>query len=105
MRRNGKLALAQCVVFCLVVLLNAVAVYGGSLQQEFEALCVHTQAGEDLSLEKLQELVTECDQLKKKIEESSDEKKKLLLFRLKKCRNFLAYLVELKEGENSGSPK
>jgi len=68
-------------------------------------LCVHTQEAENFSLEKLQELLTECDQLLKKIEESNDAKKKLLLFRLKKCRNFLAYIIELKQGNNTNNTK
>ena len=93
MRRKAKLALAQVAVTCLVVLLAAAVVYGGTLQEEFDRLCVHTQEAESLSLEKLQELLKECDQLQKSIEESSEEKKKLLLFRLKKCRNFFSYII------------
>jgi len=103
MRRKGKLA--QTVVICLIILLGAAVVHGGSLQEDFDKLCVHTQEAESLSLERLQELVTECDQLQKRIEESSDQKKKLLLFRLNKCRNFLAYMIELKKGDSSGSPQ
>ena len=101
MRRKKKLA--QTVVICLIVLFGAAVVQGGSLQEDFDKLCVHTQDAESLPLERLQELVTECDQLKKRIEESNDGKKKLLLFRLNKCRNFLAYMVELKTEDNSGS--
>lgn len=101
MRRKRKLV--QTVVICLIVLFGAAVVQGGSLQEDFDKLCVHTQDAESLSLERLQELVTECDQLKKRIEESDDVKKKLLLFRLNKCRNFLAYMVELKTEDSSGS--
>ena len=43
--------------------------------------------------------MAECDQLQKKIEASDDEQKKLLLFRLKKCRDFLVYIAELKQLE------
>ena len=74
-----------------------------SLQEEFDQLCVYTQDAESLSLEKLHELVAGCDQLQKKIEGSDDEKKKLLLFRLNKCRNFFVYIIELKEGDKSGT--
>jgi predicted PurR-regulated permease PerM len=105
MRRNGKLARVKTFVTCLIVLFASALVYGGSLQEEFDRLCVHTQEAESLSLEKLQELVTECDQLLKKIEESNDEMKKHLLFRLNKCRNFLAYMVELKQEANLSSPQ
>jgi len=103
MKRRGKLALAQSVFACLVVLFASYNVYAGSLQDEFDRLCVHTQDAESLPLEQLQELVAECDQLKQKIEQSDDAKKKLLLFRLEKCRNFLEYIVELRQEDNSGS--
>ena len=103
MKRIRKIKLAQIIVSCLIVLFTFSMVYGESLQEEFDRLCIHTQDAESLSLEKLHELVAECDQLQKKIEESNDEKKKLLLFRLKKCRDFLAYMIELKEMENPDS--
>ena len=103
MRRNGKFALVRTLVICLIVLFTSAAVFGASLQEEFDTLCVHTQDAENLSLERLQELVAECDQLQKKIEASDDPKKKLLLFRLKKCRDFLAYIIELKKPENPSS--
>ena len=102
MRRKKKLV--QTFVICLIFLFGATVVHGGSLQEDFDKLCVHTQEAESLTLERLQELVTECGQLQKRVEESDDRKKKLLLFRLKKCCNFLAYMVELKKGDNSGSP-
>jgi hypothetical protein len=103
MRTKRILVLAQIIVTCLLVLFTFTMVHGESLQEEFESLCVHTQDAESLSMERLQELVAECDLLQKKIEASNDEKKKLLLFRLKKCRDFLAYIIELKQVENSSS--
>ena len=103
MRRKRKLI--QTVVICLIVLFGAAIVQGGSLQEDFDKLCVHTQDAESLSLERLQELVTECDRLKERIEESNDPKKKLLLFRLNKCRNFLAYMLELRKADSSDSPQ
>jgi len=86
----------KTVVACLIVLMTSVTVYGVSLQEKFDTLCVYTQDTESLPLEKLHELVTDCDQLQKEIEASDDPKKKLLLFRLNKCRNFFAYVIELK---------
>lgn len=105
MKRNGEKSLAQFVITCLIVLLASVAVYAGTLKEEFDNLCVNTQDAESLSVEKLQELVTECDQLKTKIEQSNDRQKKLLLFRLNKCRNFLAYIIDHKQGDKSSSPQ
>ena len=102
MRGNGKIILLRTLVVSLLVLFTSVVTYGGTLQEEFDRLCVHTQDAESLSLERLQDLVAECDQLQKKIEASDDEKKKLLLFRLKKCRDFLAYVLELKQIDKQG---
>ena len=85
---------------CLLLQFTSAVVYGDSLQEEFDGICIHTQEAESLSLEKLQELVAACDQLQKKIEASDDEKKKVLLFRLKKCCNFFAYMIELKSSQN-----
>jgi hypothetical protein len=95
------MALTQNIVAFLLIILSSTLAYAGSLQEEFDQLCVHTQEAEKLSLENLQELLTECDQLQKKIENSNDEKKKLLLFRLNKCRNFLVYVIDLKKGNDS----
>jgi Tfp pilus assembly protein PilO len=95
------MALTQIVVAFLLIILSSALAYAGSLQEEFDQLCVHTQEAESLSLEKLQELLTECDQLQKKIEDSNDEKKKLLLFRLNKCRNFFVYVIDLKQGSGT----
>jgi hypothetical protein len=95
------MALTQIVVAFLLIILSSALAYAGSLQEEFDQLCVHTQEAESLSLEKLQELLTECDQLQKKIEDSNDEKKKLLLFRLNKCRNFFVYVIDLKQSSGT----
>ena len=103
MKRKGKPALVHAVALGLLVMFTSVMAYGATLQEEFEQLCVHTQEAESLSLEKLQELLKECDQLQKTIDESNDAKKKLLLFRLKKCRNFFVYNIELKERGDSSS--
>jgi hypothetical protein len=105
MRRNGKLVLLQTVLACLLVMLASAVVYGSSLQEEFDKICVHTQDAESLSLEKLQELITKADQLQKALEVSNDPKKKLLLFRLSKCRNFFSYVIDLKQEGNSSSPQ
>ena len=59
MKRKGLLLLPQTVITCLIVLFTSAVVYGASLQEEFDKLCIYTQEAESLSLEKLQKLVTE----------------------------------------------
>ena len=103
MRRKAKPAFSKIMAIglsCMLILLSNVVSHGQSLQEEFDSLCIHTQDAEDLSLEKLQELVMQCDSLQKKIAESNDEKKKVLLFRLKKCCDFLTYVMEIKQSGN-----
>jgi len=102
--REEHLMLVQCIVVFLLILVAPVVGYGASLQEEFEALCVHTQEAEDLPPQTLRDLLAQCDQLQKKIEQSNDAKKKVLLFRLKKCRSFFSYIIEVKQpGNSSGS--
>jgi hypothetical protein len=95
------------VVFMAFAMLLSPAspIRAATLQEKFDALCINTQDAESLPLEKLQALVAECDKLKEAIEQSSDPKKKVLLFRLKKCRNFLAFIVETKQNPSAGSSK
>lgn len=90
--RNGVF-----VMIALMLLSPGNPVRAASLQEEFDALCIHTQAAESLPLVELRELVAECDKLREEIEQSNDPKKKVLLFRLNKCRNFLAFIVATKE--------
>lgn len=91
------------IVFSLVLL--PVPAQAASLQEEFDAICIHTQGADKLSLDKLQGLVSQCDELRQTIEKSNDPKKKVLLFRLKKCRDFLAFMVESKKGNSTVPPK
>ena len=105
MTGNLKLAASKTITALLIVLASTTFLYGGTLQEDFDRLCIFTQEAESLSLEKLAQLVAECDQLKKRIEESDYEKKKVLLFRLEKCRNFFAYIIELKQSGNTTNLK
>ena len=61
---------------CMLILLSAVASHCQSLQEEFDSLCIHTQEAENLSVEELQELVTECDHLQKNLQKLMMKKRK-----------------------------
>lgn len=87
-----------CVVFMVVALLVlAGPLRAASLQEEFDAICIHTQGAEGLSIKKLQGLISQSDKLREAIEKSNNPKKKVLLFRLNKCRNFFEFMVETKQ--------
>ena len=72
-----------------------------NLEATFNELCGRTDIAESLSVEELTTMVAECDTLEEKITNSSHPKKKILLFRLKKCRNFLDFMVQTKQLESS----
>jgi len=74
---------------------------GTSWKTEFEAICVHTIEAPGLSTERVRELVDESDRLMKTIEKVNDPRKKVYLFRLKKCRNFFQYILESRAAEDS----
>ena len=105
MSRKKTFMVTQTVVTCLIVLFASTFVHGESLQEEVDTLSGHTLEADSLSMDRLQEFLTECDQLQKKIAASDDEKKKLLMFRLKKNCDFFAYIVELKKVKNSSNSK
>ena len=79
------------------LLLCSVMVQAATWQEDFERLCGATETADSLSVEELQSLVAECDTLLETIDKQADKQKKIYLFRLKKCRNFFAYLVSLKD--------
>lgn len=67
---------------------------GGSWKTEFEEICVHTNEAPSLSTERVRQLINESNRLLKTIEKGKDPRKKVYLFRLKKCRNFFQYILE-----------
>ena len=76
---------------------------GGSWKEDFERLCSLMEEASGLPDGKLTELIEESDHLLKTIEKLDDPQKKIYLFRLKKCRNFFVYSLELKEFNKSKS--
>ena len=80
--------------------MNATGEDHAQLEKTFTELCNQAANAEAFTIEKLTEMVAEADTLKEKLENSSHPKKKNLLFRLKKCRNFLAFIIETKQLES-----
>jgi hypothetical protein len=68
-------------------------------KQEFEDVCGQTQIGDQLEAKELQGLVARCDALKVRMEKLSDPERKVMLSRLKRCRDFFAYLLQIKENK------
>jgi hypothetical protein len=71
--------------------------------EEFEYICSKVEMGDSLSIEDLKSLIERADALLKTLENVNEPSKKIYIFRLKKCKAFFEYLIELK-GSNSGNP-
>jgi hypothetical protein len=66
---------------------------------EFEDICVQTMDSQSLSVEELQALVERCEKLIPVIEQSTYVKKKVYLFRIKKCKELFQYMIEVNQKE------
>jgi hypothetical protein len=84
-------------------LLIAVPAAAVEWREDFERLCAGIETAEGMSSEELEGAVKECDKLLKTLEEIDNPKKKMFIFRLKKCRNFYQYSIDLKEGKGMGA--
>ena len=78
-----------------------------SLESEFQSICSHTDSAAELPAAELTSLIEESDRLLEALAASALPQKKVLIFRLKKCRNLFRYLLDVREtgesDESSGS--
>jgi len=73
--------------------------------EDFDKICGQAEAADSLPTARLKELVMESDKLLEVIEAGNDPRKKVYIFRLKKCRNLFVYIMDLRESEGSAGPK
>ena len=66
-------------------------------QDSFDRICAITAESENLTIDQLNDLINESDVLLLKIEADNVPKKKLYLIRLKRCRNFLVFMRDVKQ--------
>jgi len=71
---------------------------------DFDAICAQAESAESLPTPKLKELIAESDKLLGVIEAGNDPKKKVYIFRLKKCRSLFAYIIDLRETKSVPEP-
>jgi hypothetical protein len=69
-------------------------------QESFDRICAITADSEKLTIDQLNDLITESEELLLWIEANDIPKKKVYLIRLKKCRNFLAFMRDVKRDSN-----
>ena len=68
-----------------------------NFETAFNELCGQTENTETLTVEEITLMIVQCDLLKEKITQSTHPKKKVFLFRLKKCRDFLDFMIQTKQ--------
>lgn len=77
--------------------------YAQDWHEEFDSICSKVETGDTLSVEEIRSLIERSEVLLKKIETIDDPSKKVYIFRLKKCKEFFEYLVELKKSTSDKS--
>lgn len=88
------------ILVMLTLIIPSVAL-SADWEDEFEDICSKAGDADSYSIEELQALIDRSDKLLKKIKASDNRRKKIFIMRLKKCRNFFAFTIEVKQGENS----
>lgn len=84
----------------LLLLFFGFTAYASDWHEEFETLCSQSEKADSMSVEELKTTITRVEALVPVVESSDDAKKKVYLFRLKKCLDFLQYMVELKDSKD-----
>jgi hypothetical protein len=89
--------LYRAIVGLLFVCLLGVPGAAGDWHAEFDELCSKVEVLDDMGIEEIEALVQRADKLLPLIEASDDTKKKVYIFRLKKCRAMFDYTMRLKQ--------
>lgn len=66
-------------------------------KEEFERICGQTEAATSLTREELDHLLAQSDELLETLERLKLPEAKVYVFRLKRCRSFFQYALELRE--------
>ncbi len=92
-----KLFLPVTAILISMTLLPCRYGYADSWHMDFDRICGSVSSGENLSTKSLYDLIEESGHLEKIIAKSNHPAKKVYLFRLKKCRAFFKYLIDMRE--------
>lgn len=86
----------KLVVFALLLAVgNASATAVDPIVEAFERLCGATEKADSLPAAELKNHIAGCDALLETLNTADRPDKKILIFRLKKCRELFDYLLEL----------
>jgi hypothetical protein len=64
---------------------------------EYDTVCSKTDVAMTLSNEELNELITQCDRLKPRVEAEEDSTRKVYLRRLQMCRDLYKFVLEARK--------
>ena len=68
-------------------------------KEEFERICMQTEVAGTLPAEQLRKLISDSDKLIDRLSRIKDPQAKIYIFRLGSCREFFAYMLQLKVPE------
>ncbi len=84
----------------LLICLWQSSLYAQDWKEEFDEICSKVNIAHTLKVEQLQELIHRADLLIRKLQSMDIKSKRLYIFRLKKCKKFFQYNVEIKNKPN-----
>lgn len=94
-RGMRKLQILAAVLFMIASAASYAAENGG-WESDFDRICGVTDMATTLSVNELRDLIADCDRLLETLSKVNHPKKKLYIFRLKKCRNLFAFVLDTK---------
>lgn len=98
MRETEARILFQLIIVAIVfILMSTTSAVAADWQAEFDDLCAKTNEAEGMGAEEINSLIVRADNLLPVIESSVEPRKKVYIIRLKKCRSFFTYMLELKQ--------
>jgi len=69
--------------------------------EEFERICVQTGVATALEARQLEKLIRDSDELQPRLEALAPDKARLYTFRLKSCRSFFVYALQLLDSQET----
>jgi len=79
--------------------LAAAAPVPDDIMKEYDETCTVTEDSDQLTKEELRQIIARCNALQPRVEKLEDPARKVMLSRIKRCREFYAYLLEIKESK------
>lgn len=99
----NRIRLFKLLIVTIFALLVAVPAIADEWKKDFERICSQTQVAGDMAYEELEGMVEECGSLLNTITALENPRNKVYIFRLKKCRNFYQYTIDLKDRDGTGA--